>query len=51
MATNQAAWFDKEGEQLSIREAPLPKAAAGRIVIRNKAVAINPVDWKIQEVG
>jgi NADPH:quinone reductase-like Zn-dependent oxidoreductase len=51
MATNQAAWFDKEGEQLSIREASLPKAAAGRIVIRNKAVAINPVDWKIQEVG
>lgn len=29
----------------------MPKAEAGKVVIRNKAIAINPVDWKIQDYG
>lgn len=29
----------------------MPKAGAGQIVIRNKAIAVNPVDWKIQDYG
>lgn len=29
----------------------MPKAGVGQIVIRNKAIAVNPVDWKVQDYG
>lgn len=29
----------------------MPKAGPDQVVIRNKAIAINPVDWKIQDYG
>lgn len=45
MATNEAAWLDGAGKQLRVAEAPMPKADSDRVVIRNKAIAINPVDW------
>ena len=45
MATNQAAWLDGAGSKLRVAEAPMPKAGPGQVVIRNKAVAVNPVDW------
>ncbi|KAK5167154.1 uncharacterized protein LTR77_007884 [Saxophila tyrrhenica] len=50
-SNNQAAWIDGKAAQLRVAEAPMPKAEAGQIVIRNKAIAINPVDWKIQDYG
>ena len=51
MAKNQAAWLDGAGYRLRVADAPMPKADPDRVVIRNKAVAINPVDWKIQDYG
>ena len=49
MASNQAAWITgKQVVPLEVKEAPVPKPAADEIIISNKAVAINPVDWKIQ---
>jgi len=49
MASNQAAWITgKKAVPLKVSEAPVPKPAADEIIIDNKAVAINPVDWKIQ---
>ncbi len=51
MATNRAAFLDKAGAKLEVRDAPMPKAAADRVVIKNKAVAVNPVDWKVQDTG
>lgn len=51
MATNKAAFLDKAGAQLSVREAPMPTAAPGRVVIKNHAMAVNPVDWKVQDKG
>ncbi|KAF2638575.1 GroES-like protein [Massarina eburnea CBS 473.64] len=45
---NQAAWILKAKEQLQVKEAPFPKADAGQVVIKSRAIAINPVDWKIQ---
>ncbi len=47
MASNQAAWLDGKGEQLRVADASMPKAEADSIVIKNKAIAINPVDWKV----
>ena len=29
----------------------MPTAAPGRVVIKNHAVAVNPVDWKVQDKG
>jgi NADPH:quinone reductase-like Zn-dependent oxidoreductase len=41
---NNAAWIPEAKAQLEVREAPLPKAGEGEVVIKNHAVAINPVD-------
>ncbi|EOD52674.1 Alcohol dehydrogenase superfamily zinc-containing [Neofusicoccum parvum] len=52
MTKNQAAWItEAKGKPLKVGEAPTPKPGPGEVVIKNAAVAINPVDWKIQEYG
>jgi len=42
--SNQAAWIPEAKAKLQVKEAPLPKAAKGEVVIKNHAVAVNPVD-------
>ncbi|KAJ9156666.1 Zinc-binding oxidoreductase [Pleurostoma richardsiae] len=52
MAGNEAAWIDTPSQHLlAVRDAPQPTARPGEVVIKNAAVAINPVDWKIQIYG
>lgn len=48
---NRAAYLDSAGKPFRVADAPMPKAKADHIVIQNKAIAINPVDWKIQDSG
>lgn len=48
---NKAAYLDEPGASLLVRDAPLHKAGPGEIVIRNAAIAINPVDWHMQDIG
>lgn len=48
---NQAAWLIKAGATLEIGDAPLPTAGPGEIVVRNAAVAINPLDWHMLDSG
>ncbi|KAM7189388.1 GroES-like protein [Rhypophila sp. PSN 637] len=52
---NTAAWLTAEkASPLTISDAPFPEISALQpddIIIRAKAVAINPVDWKIQSNG
>ncbi len=48
---NKAAYLDEPGAALIVRDAPLPEAGPGEIVVRNAAVAINPVDWHMQDSG
>ena len=46
---NQAAWIPEAKAQLVVRDAPYPEDVGDEeIVVRNYAVGINPVDWKIQ---
>ncbi|KAG6362918.1 hypothetical protein INS49_008013 [Diaporthe citri] len=46
---NYAAWIPSHGAQLEVADAPFPADIADdEVVIKNKAVAVNPVDWKIQ---
>ncbi|KAF9631065.1 hypothetical protein BFW01_g1927 [Lasiodiplodia theobromae] len=52
MIQNEAAWLLSPSEHpFTIKEAPKPTAGIGEIVIKNAAVSINPVDWKIQAYG
>lgn len=52
MPSNQAAWItSKQGKPLEVKEAPYTPPNAGEVTIKNGAIAINPVDWKIQESG
>jgi NADPH:quinone reductase-like Zn-dependent oxidoreductase len=46
MAGNQAAWLDGKGQTLRIASAEYPKAGSDEIVVKNAAIAINPVDCK-----
>jgi NADPH:quinone reductase-like Zn-dependent oxidoreductase len=48
---NQAAWLDKADTPLRVGDAPLPSAGPGEIVVKNAAVAINPLDWHMLDSG
>lgn len=49
--TNQAAWLHKAGEPLQVGDAPMPTPGPGEIVVRNAAVAVNPLDWHMAKMG
>ncbi|CAN9310880.1 unnamed protein product [Alternaria sp. RS040] len=49
MPQNKAAWITSPGAHpFVVKEAPYPSAGPGEVVIKNAAIAINPVEWKIQ---
>jgi NADPH:quinone reductase-like Zn-dependent oxidoreductase len=45
MSKNQAIIIQKAGE-VSIQDAPIPKLRDDYILVKVKAVALNPTDWK-----
>ena len=48
--SNQAAFIDAaKAHPFSVREAAYPTPKATEIVVRSRAVAANPVDWKLQD--
>uniref|UniRef100_A0A8H7KCF5 Enoyl reductase (ER) domain-containing protein n=1 Tax=Bionectria ochroleuca TaxID=29856 RepID=A0A8H7KCF5_BIOOC len=52
MPSNHAAQLPpKLARSLAVSEVPYPTPSKGQIVIRNAAVAINPIDWLIQSRG
>lgn len=51
MPTNAAAWMGAKHAQLEVGPAPYTHPRADEIVVKNHAVAINPVDWITQVVG
>lgn len=48
---NQAAWLHKPDTPLEAGDAPVPTAGPGEIVVKNVAIAINPLDTHMQDVG
>jgi len=52
MSSNSAAWItEPKGNPLKVSSAPFPKPGPNDVVVKNHAVAVNPVDWKIQASG
>ncbi len=50
-AVNLAALLPAQGADLVIEERPIPSPRDGEVLIRNQALALNPVDWKRQTSG
>ncbi len=51
MPTNTAAWLDAPYSDLAVREAPYTLPGPGEILIRNHAIAVNPLDAMKQSMG
>ncbi len=52
MPPNQAAWLTaKSATPLEVKQAPYTAPGEGEIVVKNRAVAVNPLDWIKQETG
>lgn len=52
MPHNEAAWLpSKGGTPLKVGPAEMPTAGPGQLVLRNRAVAMNPIGWKMQYGG
>ena len=49
--SNQAAVLKEEKAKLTIEERPIPKPGPSDVVVKNHALATNPVDWKMQQYG
>ncbi|KAF2503205.1 quinone reductase [Lophium mytilinum] len=50
--SNKAAYLSSEkAHPFNVDDAPMPVPATHEVVIKNHAVAINPVDWKLQDWG
>ncbi|CAD6578540.1 MAG: hypothetical protein ASARMPREDX12_008886 [Alectoria sarmentosa] len=49
--SNQAAVLKEEKTNLTIEERPIPKPGPSDVVVKNHALATNPVDWKMQKFG
>jgi NADPH:quinone reductase-like Zn-dependent oxidoreductase len=50
-AANAAAWLLSGGAPLQPAAAPFPQPGPGQIVLRNRAVALNPIDGVTQAMG
>ena len=49
---NEAAWITSVGATpLVVKSAPYTSPKENEIIVKNGAVAINPVDWAIQAMG
>ena len=51
MPTNAAAWSTGTQQPLEVKEAPYTRPLSNELVIKNGAVAVNPVDWIKIEMG
>lgn len=48
---NKAAWLPQKGAVLQVGSAEAYEPGPGEVLVRNRAVAMNPVDSKMQDEG
>ena len=51
MLINTAAWLTATQAPLQVKAAPYTQPRDSEIVVKNHAVAINPIDWLLQVIG
>jgi NADPH:quinone reductase-like Zn-dependent oxidoreductase len=51
MPSNRAAWISSAGSAVAVGPAEMPTPTPNTLIIANRAVAINPVDWKQASSG
>jgi NADPH:quinone reductase-like Zn-dependent oxidoreductase len=51
MPKNEAAWLVGKHQPLQVKDTPYTEPGPGELLVRNRAVAINPVDWAKPFVG
>jgi NADPH:quinone reductase-like Zn-dependent oxidoreductase len=51
MPSNAAAWLVAKHAKLVVKSAPYTSPREDEIVIKNQAVAINPIDWMKQHAA
>lgn len=51
MPDNEAAWLAAKHEPLQVTAAPYTEPGDGEILVRNRAIAVNPVDWILPYLG
>ena len=51
MPSNTAAWLTAKGVPLEVKSSPYTSPGENEIVVKNGAVAINIVDWSLQDMG
>jgi NADPH:quinone reductase-like Zn-dependent oxidoreductase len=49
--TNHAAWMLGPKQRLQVKEAPFPTPEENEVVVKNGAIAVNPIDWVMQDQG
>lgn len=49
--TNQAAWLVAQQRPLEVKPSPYTRPDSKQMVVKNSAVAVNPIDWAKQFVG
>jgi NADPH:quinone reductase-like Zn-dependent oxidoreductase len=48
---NRAAWLDGVGLKFRVDSAEMPQIGPDEILVKNSAIAINPIDWKVRDYG
>lgn len=48
---NHAAWLDGVGLKFRVGPADMPQIGQSEILVKNSAIAINPIDWKVRDHG
>lgn len=49
--SNRAAWVQAQGQPLTVAAAPMPQPGAGELLVRTRALALNPFDGVVQTLG
>jgi NADPH:quinone reductase-like Zn-dependent oxidoreductase len=49
--TNYAVWIYGKGQKIKVGPADIGKPGKGEVLVKNHAVTINPIDWKMQDLG
>ncbi|KAI2782517.1 GroES-like protein [Daldinia loculata] len=51
MSTHLAAFVTGKGQPLEVREKQTPKPGPDELLVDVKAIALNPIDWKMRDLG